>query len=114
MEFIEVSRITEDKNKIQVIRPETICVADIKTFRPWHRGKTDTYKGDATIIVLRPVSEKPDQDPTVKKPNDNDECSCGSKKKYKQCCKETLPTILINESYHDFLNRMNGKVILKS
>lgn len=86
-DFIEVKRVTNDKNDNQIAVPETICVADILTFRPWHPGKNDTLPGEQTLIVLNPNSKiKGDTTKTNE--------------------------IHIHEPYKEFLKRMSGRVIV--
>jgi hypothetical protein len=92
--FIEINRIVENKDRKQVVVPETISVKDIKTFRPWYKSKTDTFQGEATLIVLyfqnKAVTE---------------ESSEGDKK-------SNLHTMLICEDYANFRDRMSGRVII--
>lgn len=57
--FIEVERVLADINKINYgTEKEFINVSEIKSFRPWHKGKNDhKIKGDMTIIVLNHSKE---------------------------------------------------------
>jgi hypothetical protein len=93
MDFIQVDRVIKDKSGIQVVAPEVIAISEIKTFRPWKFTETDTVKGKCTLLVLKSTSRATGQ------PAEKDE-------------KENLPTMVINESFTNFLQRMSGRVIL--
>lgn len=71
------------KNQIYI---ESIRIEDIKSFRPWRKKENDTFDGEATFLVLQSGEEED---------------------------KKQLPTMLIQESYSNFLRRMGGKVIHK-
>ncbi|HHT9135864.1 MAG TPA: hypothetical protein ACFYEK_01325 [Candidatus Wunengus sp. YC60] len=74
------------KNKIY---DETILISDIKSFRHWRKKENDLFPGEATFLVL--------------KAKDTDDKNAEDSKQ--------LPTMLIQESYSDFMRRMSGKVI---
>jgi hypothetical protein len=92
MEFIQVDRVVKDKTGQQVVAPETISIDEIRSFRPWKFTETDKVKGKCTLLVLKSTSRATGQ--PAEKENDN------------------LPTMVINESYDNFLQRMSGRVIL--
>lgn len=86
--LIEIKRIISDKSTKENIgsRSETIEASDIKGFRAWHKGDKDSaIKGDITILK---VKDKDDQNSRLK-------------------------TILIEEKYEDFINRMSQHVKVK-
>lgn len=88
--FIEVLRITQDKDSNNVVRHETINTSDISNFRPWHKGKNDnSLEGHITLVVLW-------------KSRDKERISSKDK--------ETKP-ILIHESYESFSKRLGVHVI---
>lgn len=94
MEFIEVRRIVTDKKGTLKIVPETMCIQDIKTFRPWYNNGSNSFKGEATLLVLKSVNRVTGQSVDHDKE------------------KEDLPTMMIEENYSDFLKRMSGRVII--
>lgn len=86
--LVEIKRIISDResNVNTVSRLETIEASDIKGFRAWHKGPKDAaIKGDITILK---VKDKDDPSDRVK-------------------------TILIEEKYEDFVNRMSHRVEIK-
>lgn len=87
---IEVRKII--RNQIFI---ESVRIDDIKTFRAWRKKEGDTFDGEATFLVLKPSEEKEEEG----QPHEP-----GRPKK-------PLPTMLIQESYTNFLRRMSGKVI---
>lgn len=93
MDFIEVKRIVTNKMGEKVTVPETIAVAEVKTFRPWHKGINDKFKGDATLVVLYNKNKV-----TGDGSEENDE--------------KNLNTMLINEKYEDLRDRLSGRVII--
>lgn len=85
--LIEINRVLsdEDKNNISTEK-EVIDVNMIRSFRNWHKGKKDEkIKGEMTLIVL-----KPDNPHAATKPR----------------------TMLIEEAYENFKNRIGYKVPL--
>lgn len=88
-DFVEVRKVI--KNKIYT---ETIDVSDIKSFRPWQKAANDSFEGEATFLILKKSYNNHEE-------NDTDETK-----------KKEFPTMLIQESYADFLKRMSGRVII--
>lgn len=92
LDFIEVNRIVK-KDGNQEIVPETMRVTEIKTFRPWYKSSTDTFKGDAVLVVLYSKNKVTGQ----VNPDKED---------------SNLPTMMICESYESFKNRLRERVIV--
>lgn len=92
MDFIQVERIIKDGKGIQKVAPEVISISEIHTFRPWHHNENDTVKGDATLLVMKNSSRVTGQ--PGEKISDN------------------LPTMVIHESFNNFIKRMSGRVII--
>lgn len=84
--LIEIKRIISDKDKNNTgSEKEAIDPDMIRGIRAWHKGKNDTQIiGDMTLIVLKPDYQM----------------SAGSKPR----------TMLIEENYDDFMNRLAYKV----
>jgi len=93
-QFIEIKRVTKDKQSNNVVRNETIKIADIKSFRPWFKtAKEDDIKGELTMLMLENnASANTESEPAEK---------------------EKRNTLLISESYNDFVTRMRSFVIIK-
>lgn len=87
-QYIEVRRIVSNDEKVNIeSRPEVIEVGKIKSFRAWHKGNKDRLiKGEITILVMK--SDKVDPE-------------------------RKIETMLIEEAYSDFIDRMSAKVIVK-
>lgn len=87
-QLVEIKRVISNDEGINTSsRLETIDISDIKGFRAWHKGAKDAaIKGDMTILKVKDVS-----DPNAKP-----------------------KTVLIEESYDDFLNRMSSRVEVRS
>jgi hypothetical protein len=101
IEFIEVKRVVSENNINVGSRPESYPIDSIFTFREWHKGKNDNFiQGDMTIIVFRP-KEKTGKTAVIGENGDITERSIDKNK---------LKTILIEESYESFLNRMSSYV----
>lgn len=118
MEFIEVRRIVNGKRGQQVVH-ETMLVDDIKTFRPWHKSDTDTFKGEATMIVLKQNAKVADHATEIDRDCLKDVENIFKNYGYNQDNidsflkkRDNLNTMMINEDYNDFLKRMSGRVIL--
>lgn len=92
MEFIEVSRIITNKKGVQLTALETLKISDIRTFRPWYKTLKDTFKGEATLVVLYNKSKVTG----VENVDDDDKSH----------------TMLVSEDYKDFLARLGGRVII--
>lgn len=88
--FIEINRVLSDENKMNVnTKPETIAINSILSYRDWHKGDKDkAIEGPITLIVLK------------------------SDSKGGEAPKKT-PTMLINEDYNDFRDRLNTKAVVK-
>lgn len=71
---------------------ETLKVAEIKAFRPWYKTPKDTFKGDATLVMLYSKSKVTG----VESADDEDRAH----------------TMLISEAYPNFLKRLSGQVII--
>lgn len=100
--FIEIERVTKDKNKNNVVKLETIRVSEIKTFRPWFKTEKDKdIKGEMTMIILYPNKDQIESDTDLLTKEESEE-------------KKKVNSVLIKESYNDFLKRMNKFVIMKS
>lgn len=86
-QLVEIKRVISNDEGINTSsRLETIEINDIKGFRKWHKGpKDDAIKGDMTILKV-----KDSTDPNAKP-----------------------KTVLIEESYEDFLNRMSSRVEIR-
>jgi hypothetical protein len=95
MDFIEVKRVVVGKDSKQKVVSEAIQVKEIKTFRPWYKSKTDTFEGDATMIVLYNKNKSTRDDEAEVIPDNGN-----------------LPTMLIAESFTSFIKRMSGRVII--
>jgi hypothetical protein len=91
MDFIEIKRIVTNKSGDKITVPETLKVAEIKTFRPWHKNAKDTFKGEATLVVLYSKNKTTGGDD----PDD-----------------KNLDTLLVNESYDNLRDRLSGRVIV--
>jgi len=83
--LIEIRRVLSDKEKNNIeSAPETIEADRVRSFRGWHKGGKDVQiKGSMTLIVMKPDPHNP---------------------------KERPETILIEESYQSFSDRMAVKV----
>lgn len=92
MDFIHVRRIVRDNKGVQKIVPEVMRIDEIKTFRPWYKNDNDTFEGDAILILLKSSSRVTGQ--PSEKADDNG------------------PTMMIQEEWGHFLDRMSGKVII--
>jgi len=108
IEFVEILRVTSDKEKVNdSVKPETILIDDIKSFRQWHKGRNDSrIKGDMTIIIVKDDKEKKDNELEKIDPIYLTE-------EEKQSLKPKVKTILIEENYNDFLNRMSAHVPIR-
>ena len=98
IQFIEVNRVLSDKDtKINTsTQPESIDVSIIESFRGWHKGKNDIgIKGELTLLILKDRENK------------NPESNSGAEEKNR------VRTMLIQESYKDFLNRMSARVVVR-
>lgn len=98
-DFIQIERIVKNKKGVQEVKPEVICVSEIHTFRPWYPGQFDTWKGDATLLVMKSVSRVT---------GDQEESEENDKNKNDK----NLPTLVIHEKFTNFIKRMSGRVIL--
>lgn len=91
--FIQVDRILNDGEKVNAkVRPETININDIKGFRKWWKGKEEEgvgEQGKMTILMIK--STIPDKD-------------TGGHK---------IQTIVINESYESFTQRLGRQTMIK-
>lgn len=116
MEFLEVSRIVTNKNGKQVVGPETIDIKEIKTFRPWHKSPRDTFEGEAVLVLLHSKNKvKGDENDKVDELYAMIRNSSLSKEDLDKFIKEmvsTGDTMLIGESYKNFLGRLSGRVII--
>lgn len=92
-DFIELNRIIKNRKNEQVIVKETIKISEIKTFRPWHKASTDTFKGDAIMIVLYNKNKTAGEESS---PEDE----------------KNLNTMLVQENYDDLMKRLSGRVII--
>ncbi len=104
MDFIQINKVTRNKDKKQVSVPETIPTKDIHSFRPWHKGHNDTVKGDMTMIIMRgqpPVSTHAPGADADREVEDG----------FKKIDNNTY-IIYIEENYNDFTKRMSGNVIM--
>lgn len=100
--FIQIKRVTKDRHDNQTVRDEVINTNDIDSFRPWHKGRNDKgIDGDITIIILK-------ADPKKKKDTDSDESETENGDSKKGHLRDRK-TILIQESFHDFMDRLNSK-----
>lgn len=95
MDFIEVKRVVVGKDKKQKVVSEAIQVKEIKTFRPWYKSATDTFDGEATMIVLYNKNKSTQVDEGDIVPDNGN-----------------LPTMMIAESFTSFIQRMSGRVII--
>jgi hypothetical protein len=94
--FIEVNRIISDRQtKLNTsVQLESVNIDLIESFRGWHKGKNDVnIEGKMTLIILKDREKDLDDNGEVKNRDD-----------------VKARTMLILESYHDFLNRINGRV----
>lgn len=92
----------DDKVNVKV-HPEVILIDDIKSFRAWHKGDNDRYiPGDMTIIVLKPLPEKEVEEVILHE--------TPAEKAQREKDKKRFRTILIEESFRDFRDRINAKV----
>jgi hypothetical protein len=91
-QFIEIKRVTKDKNKVNILKDETIRIEDIKSFRPWFKNEQEKkeIKGEITMLVMKDSSVDIDSDSERK-----------------------VNTLLVNEAYNDFLIRMRAVVIVR-
>jgi hypothetical protein len=105
MEFIEVRRVITNRRSEQSVVKETINVKDIKTFRSWHKGKSDTFAGEATLIVFYGHPTKNDDARPADAGTSGDSDNNDDKLK--------LPTMLIAEDYTSFIDRMSARVVVK-
>lgn len=89
--FIKVQRILNDNDSVNAkVQSETININDIKGFRSWHKGKNDAHiKGDITLVVMKSTIKIKDSE--ERKPQ----------------------TILINEKYEDFEERISQRTTIK-
>lgn len=89
-QFIEIKRVTKDKNSVNILKDETIRIEDIKSFRPWFKNEQEKkeIKGEITMLVMKDSSVEPDSERKVN-------------------------TLLVNEAYNDFLIRMRAVVIVR-
>lgn len=95
MDFIQIDRIVKDKSGTQKVKTEVLNISELHSFRPWHKGEYDTFeKEDVTLLVMKSSAKTTGQ-------RDADD-----KKK------DELPTMIIHESYDNFIQRMSGRVIL--
>jgi hypothetical protein len=90
IQLIEVKRVLSNNEKINTSsEPEALDINLIQSFRAWHKGSKDNLiEGEMTLVVLK--SDKKNEDGTKK-----------------------TQTMLIEESYKDFLDRMSSRVIIK-
>ena len=91
--FIEIKRVISDKETKKNIgtQPESIRVSMIESFRAWHKGGNDEkIKGDMTILVLK-----------------------NSDKSAELEFKGKVRTMLIEEHYDNFLDRLSAKIIIR-
>lgn len=118
-QFIEVDRVLSDKITKENVSVEKECVdiSLIKTFRGWHKGDKDRMiKGEMTILIL-----KPDFRPEFKKLSDDekarllpDELKEYESKLSRHIDEERKPhSMIIEESYSRFRDRMSRKVIVR-
>lgn len=85
-QFIEIKKVISDKESgVNVSsRPEGIDISDIKGFRPWHKGKKDNeISGEMTLLKV--IDRKT----------------------------EELKTLLIEESYSSFVNRLSYRAVVR-
>lgn len=105
LEFIEIRRVISDKQTRMNVgsQREAIPVAEIHTFRAWHKGKNDGYiKGEMTQVLLKPKKRKKDEKIAVME---------GGKVSERVNPRKDKPrVILIEESYSSFLFRMSHHV----
>lgn len=100
-QFIEIKRVTKDKSGSNVVRNETIKIADIKSFRPWFKtAKEDYIKGELTMLILENNASVNTESEPLEKEKEPVE-------------KEKRNTLLVSESYNDFVTRMRSFVIIK-
>lgn len=97
-QMIEVRRVLSDNLKNNTkSEPEVLDLNLISSFRGWHKGNKDAaIAGPMTIIVLKDI-----------KNNNNEKNEDGEDKK------RVIKTMLIEESYTSFLERMSTKVVIK-
>ncbi len=93
-QFIEIKRVTKDKSGANVLKDETILIEDIKGFRPWFKNDQEKreIKGEVTMLIMKGSIEQ-------EVPAEGD--------------KKKANTLLVNESYNDFLTRMRAFVIVR-
>lgn len=91
--FIEVKKILASSDKMNNgSEPCFINVSEIKNFRPWHKGANDVnIKGNMTLVVLNHSRLLSVVNDNVLETN------------------EKFRTILIDEDYGDFSQRMRSK-----
>lgn len=98
-QFIEIKRIVSDENKMNSasVQPESIDISLIESFRGWHKGKNDHgISGEMTLLVLKDKEKKE-----------------SSFEKVWEIGKPKVRTILIEESYSMFLDRMSARVVVR-
>lgn len=103
-EFIEVLRVVNDGGSINMgSRPEVLDIADIKSFREWHKGKNDKFiPGDMTMLILEP---KKQVEETVLRESDAERVAREKK--------VSARTWLIEENYRAFKKRLALEVVIK-
>ena len=102
-QFIEIKKVVSDKSSgINTgINEQTINISDIKSFRPWHKGKNDVnIKGDLTVLLLQSENKE-----IMENNGDGDFSRKEQSSKFR--------TILIAENYKEFQYRISLKCIVK-
>ena len=95
--FIEVRKVIGSRNSKENVgsSKETYNVSDIKGFRPWHKGENDRLiVGEMTQLII----QKSRASATV---------ISGHVKE------NNFTTVLIEESYNDFMYRLSQKAVIK-
>lgn len=99
IQFIEVRKVVGDKISGKNVDSslEIIPISDIKGCREWHKGINDSFiKGEMSLLVI-----KIGEDKMLSKIKDGKVKPIFTK------------TILIEESYTDFLYRLSRKAVVK-
>lgn len=89
-QLIAIKKVTTDKNGKVVVRDEVIRPGDVKSFRDWFKTeKEKVVDGPITLVVL----EDEINDKKTGKPKQR--------------------TLLINESFKDFSDRMSKHIVIR-
>lgn len=107
--FIEIKRVFSDENKVNISsNAESIDIDLIQSFRGWHKGRNDQQiSGDMTLIVLKNTDE-----PEFFV-NEETELNGSMEVEQNRKILKKVKTILIQESYSKFIERMSARVVVR-